>query len=308
MARWRWTVALLGLLACGGRPPAVAQPAPDLDADPFALLPGSAVILAEVDAESLRKRPKLGPPAVALAERYLPLGPEAGFDPQRDVDRIVVASYQLEGSEVAAVLSGHFDEAKIAAATKTRSGKPIAHGTHAGRATYSVEKQTYAVLTARTAIAGSAVAVDRVLDRIASGKLEVAVPPWMLTAVKVPGASLAAVLDAAMRPLSAPTIGGMKLTWIEGVRTAVVVAHAQDPGLVVHAKLTYPTPPQASSAADAIRGEAGMLKLVGPLLGGISIQGLDVSTHGPDLEGHMTLDDATLEKLLGMAPRFLPAP
>ena len=73
------------------------------------------------------------------------------------------------GNDVAAIVSGRFDESKLAAATKTNRGAAITKTMYAGTATYAVGQGVYVVLTGKTIVAGNPETVHRVLDRIHDG-------------------------------------------------------------------------------------------------------------------------------------------
>jgi hypothetical protein len=294
--------------SCGGsKPPAVAgAPKVDLDADPLALLPSAAIVVANVDAKALFGAPTIGPQIAELADKLVPLGADAGFEAKRDVDRIVVGSYAQGGNDVAAIVSGRFDEAKLAAATKSRSGAGITKATYAGMATYAVGQGAYVVLTGKTIVAGNPVAVHRVLDRIHDGKTGRAMPAWVVDTLQTPGAEIAAAGDFATQPLAAVAIGMVKLPWIAGVKEVRVLGDVKPPGMDVAATLTYGTGEQASAASDGVKSLGSMLNLLGPLIGGMSVHDLAVETKGSDMQCKFAVDDRTLEKLLSMAPRAIP--
>jgi hypothetical protein len=309
MHRWILLLAVCLLLACGGKgAKAGGETKLDLDSDPLALLPGSAVIVANLDARSLWDSTTVGPQLGTIADRLMPLGDDAGFEAKRDVDRVVLASYATGGVDVAAIVSGHFDEAKIEGATKTKSGATVTKTMYAERATYAAGGAVWTVLTAKTVVAGTSDAVRRVLDKLKTGKIERAEPPWVIETLQTPGAEIAVAGDFASQPLAAASIGAVRLPWLEGLHVARVIGNFQKPGMNVAATLTYGDAQQASSAADGVRTVTGWVKLLGPFLGGVSLQNLDVQTAGTDMKCKFAVDDQTLSNLLALAPRFLPAP
>lgn len=297
----------LTLVACGGKHAAAAPEAkPDLDSDPLALVPATAVAVATIDAKAVLASPSIGSTIGALADKLLPLGPESGFDPKRDVDRVVVATFATTGADAAAIVSGRFDPAKIAAVTKTKSGAAITKTPYSGQTTYAAGAGVYVVLTPKTLLAGSSDGVRRVLDRIATGKLDRAIPAWMVQTLETPGASVAVAGDFTTQPIVAAAIGPIKLPWLEVLQKARVLADFQKPGLNVAATLTYGDATHASTAADAIRSATNLLKLLGPLLGGVSLQTFDVQTAGGDVQCKVAVDDATLGKLVAFAAHAIP--
>jgi hypothetical protein len=307
----RWILILLAgclLFACGGKGAnAGGESKVDLDSDPLALLPGSAVIVANIDARSLWDSTTVGPQLAAIADRLVPLGDDAGFEAKRDVDRVVLASYATGGIDVAAIVSGRFDEAKIDAATKTNGGAPVTTTMYAGRATHAAGGGVWCVLTDKTLVAGTSDAVRRVLDKVQTGKIERDEPPWVIETLQTPGAEIAVTGDFASQPLVAASIDALQLPWLEGLHVARVIGNFQKPGMNVAATLSYGDAQQASSAADGVRTVTGWIKLLGPFLGGVSLQNLDVQTAGTDMQCKFAVDDQTLSSLLGLAPRFLPA-
>src|SRR5215472_63651 len=140
--------AAIALFGCGGSKDSVTAKDPSgltpeqIDADPLALLPGSAVVLAVVDARAFYKSSSVGPQVALVAEKLVPIGDEAGFSPSRDVDRVTLAAYALSGADVAAVVGGRFDGAKIDLAaqnhTPTKGGGTIVASQYAGRTLYTV--------------------------------------------------------------------------------------------------------------------------------------------------------------------------
>ncbi len=309
MHRWILLLVVCLLLACGGKGAnAGGENKLDLDSDPLALLPGSAVIVANIDARTLWDSSTVGPQLGAIADRLLPLGDDVGFEAKRDVDRVVLASYATGGVDVAAVVSGRFDETKLEAANKTRSGGPVTTTMYAGRATHAAGGAVWSVLTSKTVVAGTSEAVRRVLDKLKTGKIERAEPPWVIETLQTPGAELAVAGDFASQPLVAASIGAVRLPWLEGLHVARVIGNFEKPGMNVAATLSYGDAQQASSAADGVRTVTGWIKLLGPFLGGLSLQNLDVQTAGTDMQCKFAVDDQTLSNLLALAPRFLPAP
>lgn len=308
MHRWMLLLAVCLLFACGGKgAKAGGENKLDLDSDPLALLPGSAVIVANIDARSLWDSTTVGPQLGAIADRLMPLGDDVGFQAKRDVDRVVLASYATGGIDVAAIVSGRFDEGKLEGATKTKSGSAVTKTMYADRATYAAGGAVWSVLTAKTVVAGTSEAVRRVLDKVKSGKIERDEPPWVIETLQTAGAELAVAGDFASQPLVAASIGSLNLSWLEGLHMARVIGNFQQPGMNVAATLTYGDAQQASSAADGVRTVTGWIKLLGPFLGGVSLQNLDVQTAGSDMQCKFAVDDQTLSSILALAPRFLPA-
>ena len=302
-------VALVALVACAGKEPATpAEAKLDLDSDPMALLPSSAVAVANLDARAMFASASVGARVATLADTLLPLGPDAGFEAKRDVDRVVLGVYTSTGADAVAIVSGRFDPAKIAAATQSRGGVAIVHAMYAGRDTYAAGPAMYSVLTAKTVVAGTGDGVRRVLERVQDGKLERATPAWIDQTLSTPGAQLALAADFTSQPVTVAAIGSVPLPWIRGIRVAKVIGNFDKPGMNVAATLSYADAQQAETAADGVRTADVWLKVIGPLLGGLSLQDLDVATDDKDMKCKFAVDEQTLGHLLAFAPRLLGAP
>jgi hypothetical protein len=301
-------LAFAAAVACGGNgAKSPADTSSDLDADPVALLPSSAFLLASVETKALFASPGVGSEVAALAAALLPMGPDAGFDAKRDVDRIVLGAYASAGVEVAAVVSGRFDPAKIAVAAEAHGGDAVVRGTYGGRVTYTVGPAMYCVLTQKTVVAGTVDGVRRLLERLHDKKVERAIPPWAEETLATPRADLALAADFTSQPLVAAALGSLPLPWLSGTHAVRVIGNFAPPGMNVAATLSYDDALQATNAADGVRTVDGWLKVVGPLLGGLSLQNLDVATDGKDMKCKFSLDEQTLGNLLAFASRLLQA-
>jgi hypothetical protein len=318
MRAWPALVAAIalafGLLSSGCKGTnAAGSGGADLDADPLVLVPESALVVARFDARAIFDNGAIGAPLAALAGRFVPLGDDAGFQPARDVDRIVVASFATAGVDAAAVLGGRFDVARMAAATKTTSGAPIVRGVYAGQTTYTVGAPggsvTYAVLSAKTVVAGTGDGLRRVLERVQAGGLKRTLPPWVAQTLETPGAEVAVTADFATQPIASAALGAVKLPWLDGLRVARVIGNFEAPGMNVASTLTYGDAPQAQAAAEGVRSVDGWLNVLGPLTGGIRLQNLVVTTADANLECKFAVDDQALRAALAYAPRLLqPSP
>jgi hypothetical protein len=95
------------------------------------------------------------------------------------------------------------------------------------------------------------------------------------------------------------------LSWLKGVRVARIIGNFAPPGMNVAGTLTYGDAPQALAAADSVRFVDGWLNRLGPLLGGIRLQNLEVTTDAKDLRCKFAVDDQTLRTVLALASHFL---
>ena len=304
MLRW---ILPLALVACGGKGAAAGgEKTVDLDADPLALLPAAAVVVANANARAIFDNGSVGGQVAALAGKLVPLGEDAGFQAGRDVDRLVFASYATGGLDFAVVLVGRFDQAKIDARTTSTGGVPIVRGVYAGRTTYTAGSIQYSVLTSKTLVAGSGDGLRRLLERVQAGTLDRSVSPWVVETLETKGADLAVAADFQAHPLAAAAIGSVSLPWLDGMRVARIIANFDAPGMNVASTLSYADPQHAQAAAAGVRTVDRWLNALGPILGGIRLQNLEVSAQESDLRCKVTLDDQTIRTALALAPRLLP--
>jgi hypothetical protein len=305
--RWAYGLVLLLVFAgCGKGANSGGDKKIDLDADPLALLPPSAVVVAIADARAIFDTSSMGAQLAAITAKLLPAGENAGFEARRDVDRVAIADYATGGADVVAVLNGRFDEAKIAATTTTNSGAVIVRGLYAGRTTYTAGTIEYTVLTPKTLVAGTGEGMRRLLDRVQAGTIERAMPAWMVETLDTRGAQLAAAADFESQPVASAAIASVNLAWLKGMRMARIIGNFAAPGMNVAATLTYSEAQQAQAAAEGVRSVDGWLKMLGPLLGGIRLQNLDVTTEAQDLRCKFAVDDQTLRSVLALAIRLVP--
>jgi hypothetical protein len=306
--------ALLAVVVgCGGGGGAahVATPsaltAEQIDADPLALLPGAAAILATADVRAFYASGSVGPQLTALSEQLLPIGEEAGFKASRDVDRVVAAAYISGAVDVAAVLSGRFDEPKIKQAAEahspTRGGGLIAETTYAGRTVYTLSDVAFAILTPRTALAGTSAGVRRALERIHDGRPKREIPSWMQETIDTPNAATTLCADFS-QPAVTAAIGTLSLSGAKGLDRVRAVAAFEPPGMRLTGTITYVDAPSARDGADGLQHAATMANLVAltgltPRLGDLTIHPLDTN-----VQYAFTLDDRALKGLVSLLARY----
>lgn len=293
--------------ACGKGAGSAESAKADLDADPMALLPSAAIFVARLDARSIYASKGAGAPIAALIDAFLPLDENAGFHPSRDVDRILVAGYGLARPDFAAVMQGRFDPEAIDRTEQTNTGVGIGRGRYDGFATFSLGATMLAPLTRRTMIAGTPDAVRRVLDRVQESKFE-APAPWIREALSSNWAKVALVADFAAQPLGTASVGPIRVPWLQGMRALRALADFEPPGMKVLARLSYADPEQARTAAEGLRLVDGWLKVFAPLVGGVRLQNLDVTTQASDLACTFAVDEETLRMALSLIPRLQRAP
>jgi hypothetical protein len=305
-------VALLVLVAgaCGGAKNGENAQV-DLDADPLALLPSSASALSTVDARAFFDSGPLGDQVDDLVARLMPIGDESGFQAKRDVDRVVVGVYTAQGADVAAIVVGRFDPAKINDAAEkhalTRTGQPLVASTYANRPVFTVANVGFTMLTPKTAVAGTEAGIRRVLDRIQDGRVQRDVTPWMLETLDTKGAAFAFAADFANAPVSSARMGAIKLPWLNGMRVARAIGNFKSPGMNVAATITYGDATQAGEAAQGIRFVDGWLKVLAPFLpGAISLENLEVTAEASDVRCKFSVEESSMRGLISMAAAWIP--
>jgi hypothetical protein len=305
-ARWLTVPVLALLIACKGADSGGSTKT-DIDSDPLALLPASALVVASVDMQAIEHAGTGGAALAAVTDTFLPLGEDAGFVPSRDLDRILVGEYGTTGTDVVGVMSGRFDADKIGSVSKTKGGASIAAGRYVGFAMYTAGTFAYAPLSPHTLVAGTGDGVRRVLDRVHDGNLERAMPPWVVETLQTKGAQIAVAADFTTRPIATVTIGTVSVPWLKGMRVARILGDFSPPGLNVAATLSYADAAHANDAAQGVRLLAGWLKMLAPFVGGATLQNLDVRTEAGDVLCKFAVSDQVLGTLVSLAPRLLPS-
>lgn len=300
--------AALVLAGCGGDKPADAPSAQvDVDADPSALLPASAIVYAHLDAKAFFGSESFGPDLAKVAEKASPLGEEAGFLPSRDLDAVYAGVYSSQGADVAAVLVGRFDQAKVKKLaethTPTRTGGALVVSQYAGRDVYTINNAGFTVLTAKTALVGTETGIRRALDRVKDGRVKHDVPPWVDATFKTPGAVLAVTLDTQAQPGASELVRQVPFPWAQGVQKARVLMDFKAPGANVAGSLSYADEAQAGQAATALGNTAGFAKLL--TLVGLQFRDFKAVAEKSDVQVTISVDDQSLRTLAKGLPQWL---
>ncbi len=298
-------VLLVGSLAvagCGGASKDAASAADaikkSLESDPYALLPSGAITWSHVDVRALYASGNSGKKLADLAERYVPIGEEAGFKPSRDLDQAYVATYAISGPDACAVITGAFDEAKIKNAAEKhlqlKGGGVLVATPYAGRTSYSVNNAGFAVISPKLAIGGTDAVLRRALDRLAAGTLERSMPAWAADTLNTAGAAFAAAVDLNNQPTDNLRIAGMKLEFLPGLRTVRVVGNYKAPGLNVGARMSYAAPDAANAAASSLSTYQRIAEGLGKMGSIPKLQNASVRSEGADVNVSFGLDDSDL--------------
>lgn len=322
--RWVWTAAALLALACvigacskSGNEvveSAVegAQQTPDLGKDPLALLPAAPLGVVVVDAQALFAS-EFGPDLLALVEGFLPLPPEAGFEPSRDLQTIYVGTYSMQGADVVAVLKAKLDPAAIDRVVDARRptplGVPLSRSQYAGRAVISAGDASFVVLSDDTALCGNTTALRRALDRIEEGRVRRDLQPWLESLVQTPGAPVVVGFDLAGHPVSDAV--RQELRFLQGMQAVRVLGNFEPPGLNLAGSMSYGSDEEAAAGAMELRARASDLDRYAAFLALLGIGNplvkFEVEASGKEARFVAGLSGPVLRELLVRARQWLPA-
>ncbi|HEY1955719.1 MAG TPA: hypothetical protein VGH28_08900 [Polyangiaceae bacterium] len=317
-------LAAIALGACGGGN--ANQPAPTLatssaqpnaapltpaalEADPLGLFPSGALGMFSVDLRAFYTSQSAGPAAAQLAEKYFPVGAEAGFSASRDLDRVMGGFYSMQGADVLATLVGRFDEAKIRAAadgkTQLRGGGLLVASQYADRTMYTVADAGFAVLTPHLVLAGTKTTIKRALDRMRDRHFAHDAPAWMLQTLATPGAAASLAVDTKSMPLANLT-GGFPLKGTDGMTAVRLLANFQAPGMHVAGAATYADEAHAQAGAaglSALASSAAFNVLTSAV--GVAIRDVKITPAKNDAQIAFVVDDASLRNLLSRLPAVI---
>ena len=275
--------------------------------DALALLPGNAIAAGTVDARAFFGSATFGADLAKLVEKYVPIGTEAGFQASRDVDRVTFATYSYQGIDVAAIVIGRFDSAKIklvaSAQTPTKGGGPLVASQYAGRDVYTVNNIGFTLLSDTRAIVGTEQGIRRVLERIKDKRVKRDIAPWMIATLETPGAAFAAAGDFASQPVPAELTRQMAPQLVTNLKAVRVVATFKD-GIQLAGSITYADAPSAEASSAVIKQSmsyASYLKVFG-----VKLQNVDIKVDKADVQVSLLVDDQSLRSMLNIIPTLLP--
>ena len=284
--------------------------AEQIDKDPIPLLPGGAIGVVYVDARALFAS-KFGDKLLTVVQRRTPLPPSAGFEPRRDLEKIWLGFYSMQGADAAGVVVGTFDPKKIEEAAdgvqKTPLGVPVTKTTYAGRSLYTSGSLGFSILTPRTAFIGNDTGLRRALDRIEEGRARRQLPPYMDKLLASSNAPLVGGADFTSNPL--PNAARKELAFLDGVKTLAVVGNFEEPGLNLAGTLSYEDEAAAQRGAQNMVSMRNSLERYAPFLALIGIaqpiQKLEVNPKAAELEFVIGVDGTAVAALLEKAQDLL---
>jgi hypothetical protein len=314
-------LAIVVVAACGGstsQQPTLVGPTPSaaavtpemLEKDPVSLFPSNALGMFTVDLRAFYTSPSAGTIAAQVAEKYFPIGAEAGFSASRDLDRVTGGIYSMQGADVLATLVGRFDEAKLAtlaaSKTQTRLGVPLVASTYAGRTLYTVSDVGFTIVSSHLVLAGTKTTIKRALDRMHDARLGHDAPAWMIQTMQTPAAAAALALDLDQKkggiPLASIT-GGFPLKGTDGITALRLLGNFQAPGMHVAGSATYSDEAHAKAGAEGLKSVfSSTVFSVATSALGVSLQNVNITPAQSDAQIAFTIDDASLRNFIGRLP------
>jgi len=315
-----WAMLLASSLGCSGSQETIIRTADgveltadDIDRDPMALLPGGMVGLASVDAQKLFAS-QFGEKLLNLVQRLAPLPASTGFEPRRDLHRLYLGLYSMQGIDVAGVAVGAFDPEAIERAAersdRTLQGVPIVKSTYSERTMYTAQNLGFVVLTHKTALFGNETGIRRALDRIDEARVQKQVPAWAADLLENPNASMMAALNLRAQPMTDAV--QKKLPFLQGMQSVRLLGNFEPPGVNFAGTAAY------EDAAAAQRGEAALKESHATLqtLGFFSawvglpqpVKRLETRSEGDEVKFVVGIDAQAMGTLLDFAANALPAP
>ena len=276
--------------------------AEEIDKDPLALLPGGAIGLVYLDCPAFFAS-SVGPSGLRLANRLVPLTPEMGFEPQRDLKTLWGAGYSMQGADFALIAQGTFDAAAIqqaaARGTVTAVGKPLTRVEYAGNTMYVSGEVGLVLLTSKTALVGNSAGIRRSLDRIRDGRVKREIPDWMIDLAKTEGTQVALAADLSTQAVPSAAIAQMP--FLQGLKTARLLGKFEPPGVRVAGSLTYPDAATAKIADEQIKnlGQLATMANMFSFLGlGTPLQSIETKVAESDVQVMAALEGVALGRLL----------
>ena len=318
---------LLWLAACGGastQQPTQTAPPPQVSAavtpemlekDSLVLFPSGALGMFTLDLRAFYASPSAGTIAAQVAEKYFPLGAEAGFSAARDLDRVTGAIYSMQGADVLATLTGRFDEGRIRkfaeSKAQTRIGVPVVASEYANRTLFTVSDVGFTIVSPHLVLAGTKTAIKRALDRWRDARLVRESPPWMLQTILTPAAAagIALNLDGKNGGIPIAQLTGLPIKGTDGITALRLLGNFQPPGMHIAGSATYVDAAHAAAGADGLKAvSTSTIFTVATSALGVSVRDIAITPAGNDAQIVMTIDDASLRNIIARLPALLNSP
>ncbi len=312
MRTWAFVLLVASCLSCAKQETVVTQAAAqhpmtaaEIDADPLSILPSGFIGLLRAEVPAVAKS-SLGPTLLALSNKLAPLPSGAGFVPERDLDRVIVGLYSMQGADAAGIATGRFNPDAIknaASSSPTTPSGTLVQSPYAGYFLYTVHNVGFCVLSARTVLFGNETGMRRALDRIHDGRALHQLPDWTNAILDPARAPLALGANFQANPLPAGLT--QQVPFLAGLNATRVLGNFESPGVNLAGSLGYETPERAQQAAGEMLASRDLLKSYGWIMAilGVSqpIQRLEAQAADREVSFVAGLDGAALARMLNMA-------
>jgi hypothetical protein len=253
-------------------------------------------------------RSELGKHVLADLRARFPLPESAGFSFERDVTKVSLATYSMQGIDFVGVATGRFDAERIgAAAVEARSGAiapPLVKSEYAGRTLFLAQSVGFAIVTPQTAIFGNEVGIRRSLERIAESRVADDLPPWVKELLLTPNATFSLGIDLSASAVTAALPS--RLAQLEGASVARGVGNFDSPGINLAGTIRHTDHEKARASAARLLQAGGSVNIYGRLLGlGQPIRKLETQAVGSETQIVLAVDGGAVVVLM---KRFLPPP
>lgn len=308
-------VALLGgvgALGCGGGKEVILRTAAgveataeDIDREPLWLLPPGGIGWLHLEVGPAAST-ELGQYLLADARARFPMPESTGFSFERDVTRLSLATYSMQGLDFAGVASGRFDRSRIEAAASGSEGgaTPLVKSEYGGRRLFTAGSIGFTILTLQTALFGNETGIRRCLDRIAESRVADDLPAWVKDLLGTPDSTFSFGVDLKGSPITSALTG--RLAALRGASMARGVGNFAPPGVNIAGSIALDGHDAARAAASALLQAGGSLNMYGRLFGlGQPLRKLETRAVGDDAEVVLAVDGAAVRTLM---QKFLPPP
>jgi hypothetical protein len=307
------------LLCCSKEPETIVRTADgqelsaeDIDRQPLALLPGGAIGLVYLQAQQLFAS-QFGAQLLELARKVAPLPPATGFEPRRDLERLYLGMYSMQGLDFAGVAIGTFDPAAIERAAersdRTALGAPVVKSTYGERTLYTARNVGVVVLTSKTVLFGNETGIRRALDRINEGRVQREVPAWAEDLLDQPRAPLAAAVNLRAQPLTEAARDSFP--FLLGLHTVRLLGNFEPPGINFAGTAQYADQERAQQGNQALRDYHTTLQTLGVVMSlfGIPqpVKRLETKLDGDEVQFVAGIDAQAVASLLDAAANALPS-
>ncbi len=294
------------LVPRAGRPVDVST----ADTAPLEVLPSGALLAWRLDAEPLF-RTSFGGQVAQLVSTVLPLGPESGFSPARDVKRVYGAAYAMQGADFAAIVQGTFDTAALQRAAQQRaatpSGAPVVETQYAGFGMYTVSNMGFVALTPTTMLAGNETGLRRTLDRLRHGSEQRGLAAWMTELLAGHDGELAFAGD--LRRQGVVAAADDRLPFLRGLERLRGVGNFAAPGMNLVGNIAYRDEPAALAGAQTLTEVRRLAYFVSLMtnfgVGGGSAPEVSAQAFGKNVSFATAIDAQLMGTMLGMTQKLL---